>query len=94
MQVPQFRIRDLPCSDPAFNSVVQVNVRAPFVMGQECAKRMIARGKGGKIVNTSSTASVFALHEHASYVTSKAAINGLTRVRQRVHTAFSGEGPM
>lgn len=61
--------------------VLQVNVRAPFIMGQECAKRMIARGKGGKIVSTASTASLFALHDHAAYCTSKAAINGLTRVR-------------
>ena len=58
---------------------MNVNVRAPFLMTQECAKRMIARGKGGKIVNTSSTASVCALHEHTSYCTSKAAISGLTR---------------
>ena len=61
---------------------LQVNVRAPFIMAQECAKRMIARGKGGKIVSTSSTASLFALHDHAAYCTSKAAINGLTQVNQ------------
>ncbi|CAN0499382.1 unnamed protein product [Ectocarpus sp. 12 AP-2014] len=59
---------------------MNVNVRAPFIMAQECTKRMIARGKGGKIVNTSSTASRFALHDHAAYCTSKAAINGLTKV--------------
>lgn len=50
-------------------------------MSQECAKRMIARGEGGKIVSTSSTASLFALHDHAAYCTSKAAVNGLTHVR-------------
>ena len=60
----------------------QVNVRAPFIMAQECAKRMIARGQGGKIVSTSSTASLFALHDHAAYCTSKAAINGLNKVRR------------
>lgn len=59
----------------------QVNVRAPFIMAKECAKRMIARGQGGKIVSTSSTASLFALHDHAAYCTSKAAIQGLTKVR-------------
>ncbi|CAM9865213.1 unnamed protein product [Ectocarpus sp. 4 AP-2014] len=59
---------------------MSVNVRAPFIMSQECAKRMIARGKGGKIVSVSSTASLFALHDHAAYCTSKAAINGLTQV--------------
>ncbi|CAM9306392.1 unnamed protein product [Ectocarpus sp. 6 AP-2014] len=59
---------------------MNVNVRAPFIMSQECAKRMIARGKGGKIVSVSSTASLFALHDHAAYCTSKAAINGLTQV--------------
>ncbi|CAM9183380.1 unnamed protein product [Hapterophycus canaliculatus] len=59
---------------------MNVNVRAAFIMGQECAKRMIARGEGGKIVSVSSTASLFALHDHAAYCTSKAAINGLTQV--------------
>lgn len=49
-------------------------------MAKECARRMIARGKGGKIVSTASTASIFALHDHAPYCTSKAAINGLTKV--------------
>lgn len=50
-------------------------------MAQECAKRMIARGKGGKIVSVSSTASKFALHDHAAYCVSKHAIQGLTQVR-------------
>ncbi|CAM9226933.1 unnamed protein product [Sphacelaria rigidula] len=59
---------------------MNVNVRAPFIMAKECARRMIARGKGGKIISTASTASLFALHDHAPYCTSKAAINGLTRV--------------
>lgn len=49
-------------------------------MAKECARRMIERGEGGKIVSTASTAAVFALHDHAPYCTSKAAINGLTRV--------------
>lgn len=62
----------------------QVNVRAPFIMSKECAKRMIARGTGGKIVSTSSTASLFALHDHAAYCTSKAAIQGLTQVTTSV----------
>ncbi|CAM9670388.1 unnamed protein product [Ectocarpus fasciculatus] len=59
---------------------MNVNVRAPFIMAKECAKRMIARGQGGKIVSVSSTASLFALHDHAAYCTSKAAIQGLTKV--------------
>lgn len=59
---------------------MNVNVRAPFILSQECAKRMIKRGEGGKIVNVSSTAALFALHDHASYCTSKAAIQGLTKV--------------
>lgn len=67
-----------------FECLDQVNVRAPFIMAKECARRMIARGKGGKIVSTASTASVFALHDHAPYCTSKAAVNGLTRVRSSV----------
>lgn len=61
-----------------------MNVRAPFILAQECAKKMIERGEGGKIVSVSSTASVFALHDHGAYCTSKAAINGLTKVRSLV----------
>lgn len=60
---------------------LQVNVRAPFILSQECARRMIKRGKGGKIVTVSSTASKFALHDHAAYCTSKFAVNGLNSVR-------------
>eukprot|EP00904_Undaria_pinnatifida_P009770 jgi/Undpi1/5923/HiC_scaffold_2.g01197.m1 len=62
---------------------MNVNVRAPFILAQECARRMIKRGTGGKIVSTSSTASLFALHDHAAYCTSKAAINGLTKARRK-----------
>ncbi|CAB1105395.1 unnamed protein product [Ectocarpus sp. CCAP 1310/34] len=72
--------RNLHVRSLCVGRLVKVNVRAPFIMAQECAKRMIVRGKGGKIVNTSSTASRFALHDHAAYCTSKAAINGLTNV--------------
>ncbi|CAN0180681.1 unnamed protein product [Scytosiphon promiscuus] len=59
---------------------MNVNVRAPFILAQECAKKMIERGEGGKIVSVSSTASLFALHDHGAYCTTKAAINGLTKV--------------
>ncbi|CAN0173041.1 unnamed protein product [Pylaiella littoralis] len=73
-------ILEASVEDWDFTMNASVNVRAPFILSKECAKRMIARGKGGKIVSTSSTASLFALHDHAAYCTSKAAIQGLTKV--------------
>lgn len=45
---------------------------------------MIKRGTGGKIVNVSSMASHFAIHDHVAYSTSKNALNGLTKVRDKI----------
>eukprot|EP00904_Undaria_pinnatifida_P012535 jgi/Undpi1/8411/HiC_scaffold_25.g10879.m1 len=59
---------------------MNVNVRAPCMLSQECARRMIKRGTGGKIVNISSMASHFAIHDHVAYSTSKNALNGLTKM--------------
>ena len=55
-----------------------INLRAPFLMAQGLAPKMIEQ-KAGKIINISSQASVIAIDGHAAYSASKAGLNALTR---------------
>jgi NAD(P)-dependent dehydrogenase (short-subunit alcohol dehydrogenase family) len=64
----------------AFDRTIDVNVRAPLLISQVIAKALIARGKGGSIVNLSSQASMVGLSDHAAYCASKGALDQLTRV--------------
>jgi L-xylulose reductase len=63
-----------------FDRVIDVNLRAVFQVSQLVARKMVARGKGGAIVNISSAASRAALRDHAAYCASKAGLDHLTRV--------------
>jgi NAD(P)-dependent dehydrogenase (short-subunit alcohol dehydrogenase family) len=56
-----------------------VNLRAPFIMAQALAPRMIAQGSG-KIINISSQAGVVGLDDHGAYCASKGGLNMLTKV--------------
>lgn len=67
-------------SSAEWDRVVDLNLRAPFLLSQAVAKRMIAEKRGGSIVNISSTASILARPGIAHYGTSKAGLNQLTRV--------------
>ena len=58
--------------------IMAVNLRAPFLLAQALAPRMIER-RAGKIVNVSSQTSEVALHNHAAYMASKAGLNALTK---------------
>lgn len=62
-----------------WDAVLDLNLRAPWLMARAFASGMIAQG-GGKIINISSMASKIALIDHGSYVASKAGLNGLTKV--------------
>lgn len=66
-------------SDEVFNSVMAVNVVAPFVLIREVGSHMVERGGGGRIVNLSSSSAFRATASPTAYATSKAAVNGLTR---------------
>ncbi len=61
-----------------FDAVMEVNLRAVFLLTRELAKTMIAQG-GGKIVNVCSVQSLKGGGEDAAYVASKHALHGLTR---------------
>ncbi len=63
-----------------WNKVLGSNLDGPFLCGQQAARRMIARGNGGRIINISS------VHEEACntpdsgpYCVSKGALRNLTR---------------
>src|SRR3954451_4049876 len=45
-----------------FDDTIAVNLRAALIIGQVVAKGMVARGKGGAIVNVSSQAGVAAVY--------------------------------
>jgi 2-deoxy-D-gluconate 3-dehydrogenase len=56
-----------------------VNLRAPFVLAQALAPRMIAQ-RSGKIINIASQAGVVAIDGHAAYAASKGGLIMLTKV--------------
>lgn len=62
-----------------FDAVLAVNVRAVFVIGQAVARALVAAGKPGVIINMSSINAVLAIPGQVPYVTSKGAINQLTK---------------
>jgi NAD(P)-dependent dehydrogenase (short-subunit alcohol dehydrogenase family) len=64
----------------AFDRTMDVNVRAVLIVTQVVARGMIARGRGGAVVNLSSQASVVGIRDHAAYCASKGALDQLTRV--------------
>ena len=62
-----------------FDRVLAVNLRAVFVIGQAVAREMVAHGIKGAIINMSSINAVLAIPNQVPYVTSKGAINQLTK---------------
>jgi NAD(P)-dependent dehydrogenase (short-subunit alcohol dehydrogenase family) len=62
-----------------FDQVMDTNVRGPFLLATEMARRMIKRGKGGRMINMASMGSFRVLPGLVSYCTSKAALAMLTQ---------------
>jgi NAD(P)-dependent dehydrogenase (short-subunit alcohol dehydrogenase family) len=62
----------------AWDRMMAVNLRAPFLTARTLAPAMIAQGRG-KIINISSQTGVIALDDHAAYATSKGGLNALTK---------------
>ncbi|HUR42630.1 MAG TPA: SDR family oxidoreductase [Aestuariivirga sp.] len=61
-----------------WDTTMNVNVRAPFLLARAVAPEMI-RLRSGKIINISSQTGVIAIEKHAAYASSKAALNALTK---------------
>lgn len=62
-----------------WDRVIDLNLRAPFVVGRAAARRMVGAGIAGSIVNISSTAARFSRPGVAHYGASKAGLEQLTR---------------
>ena len=69
----------LETSDEAVDRLLDLNVRAAFTVAQAVAKGMIAAGKGGAIVNTSSVNGYVAGPNRSVYTATKHAVEGLTK---------------
>ena len=59
--------------------VLETNLTSAFIVGREAARRMIARGSGGKIINIGSLTSEVARATVAPYTAAKGGIKMLTR---------------
>ena len=70
-------VTDLPRE--VWDTFLRINATAPFVLMQACARHMIERGSGGRIVSIGSDMSKRALANSAAYAASKFALFGLTQ---------------
>jgi NAD(P)-dependent dehydrogenase (short-subunit alcohol dehydrogenase family) len=66
-------------SDEEWRDVMAVNLDGVFRVGREAARRMIANGTGGSIVNIASILGFGAIKSLSAYAASKAAVVSLTR---------------
>ena len=75
----QFRgaLTELAASD--WRLVIETNLTSAFLVGREAARRMIARGQGGKIINTGSLTSAVARATTGPYTAAKGGIKMLTQ---------------
>ena len=69
----------LEISEADFDAVLRVNLKGVFLVGQAAARVMVRQGRGA-IVNMSSANAVVAIPNQVPYVTSKGAVNQLTKV--------------
>ena len=68
----------LEISEDAWDRVMDVNLKGPFLLSQAVGRHMVAAGKGS-IVNISATSAVQARVGNANYAASKAGLNMLTQ---------------
>jgi NAD(P)-dependent dehydrogenase (short-subunit alcohol dehydrogenase family) len=71
-----------------WDRIMAVNLRAPFLLAQALAPRMIEQ-RAGKIINVSSQTSTVALDKHAAYMSSKNGLNALTKAMTQEWAQFN-----
>ncbi|MFJ3482474.1 SDR family oxidoreductase [Pseudomonas sp. NPDC090202] len=74
-----FLDKALNVSEEAWDTTLDINLKASFFVAQACARHMIDQGSG-RIVNLASQAAVIGLDQHVAYCASKAAVVGMTKV--------------
>ena len=67
-------------SEEGWDKTIAINLKAPFLLSQAVGKKMIAQGRGGKIINLASQASIIALDRHIAYNSSKGGLVSMTQV--------------
>ena len=75
----QFRKPMLELDLKDWQRVIDTNLTSAFLVGREAARRMIARGRGGKIINIGSLTSEAARATVAPYTAAKGGIKMLSR---------------
>jgi len=70
----------LETPEEVFDSVINTNLRGVFLCSQQSARRMIAQGDGGSILNVSSVHAAISTFHFGVYAASKGGIEALTRV--------------
>jgi NAD(P)-dependent dehydrogenase (short-subunit alcohol dehydrogenase family) len=63
-----------------FRQVLELDLVAPFLCAQRAARRMVAQGRGGRIVNVTSVHEHVPLEHASAYVAAKHGLGGLTKV--------------
>jgi glucose 1-dehydrogenase len=66
-------------SEAEWDRVFDVNLKAPFFLTQEFARRLSALGRGGAVVNIGSVAAKRAMMNRAHYCASKGGVQALTK---------------
>jgi NAD(P)-dependent dehydrogenase (short-subunit alcohol dehydrogenase family) len=69
----------LELDEATWDRTFAVNVKSVYLVGQAAARRMIAQGRGGAIINLSSISAVVSGGGLSHYAATKAAITNLTR---------------
>jgi NAD(P)-dependent dehydrogenase (short-subunit alcohol dehydrogenase family) len=62
-----------------WDAVIAVTLTGPFLMSQHAARRMVAQGSGGKIVNVGSTSGFLGRSRAVAYAAAKGGVANLTR---------------
>ncbi len=69
----------LDVSEEHYDTIMNLNLKAVFMVGQAAARKMVERGEGGAIVNISSQLGHVGAPNRTVYASSKHAVEGLTR---------------
>jgi NAD(P)-dependent dehydrogenase (short-subunit alcohol dehydrogenase family) len=69
----------LKMDDAMWDVIMKVHLRGTYLCTQAAARHMAERGKGGRIINTSSVSGLMGNFGQANYAAAKAGIYGFTR---------------
>jgi NAD(P)-dependent dehydrogenase (short-subunit alcohol dehydrogenase family) len=69
----------LDITEERWDSVLNINLKGMFLVGQRVAREMVAQGRGGAIINTASTNALLGDEDSAHYNASKGGVVSLTK---------------